>query len=78
MCFRVTSGLCDEFGSERVIDTPLTENGIIGAAVGMALYGMVPVPEIQFADFVWPAYEQIVKNSRSTATAPAANTPRAW
>lgn len=58
--FRVTSGLCDEFGSERVIDTPLTENGIIGAAVGMALYGMVPVPEIQFADFVWPAYEQIV------------------
>jgi len=58
--FRVTSGLCEEFGSERVIDTPLTENGIIGAAVGMALYGMVPVPEIQFADFVWPAYEQIV------------------
>lgn len=58
--FRVTSGLRDEFGDERVIDTPLTENGIIGAAVGMALYGMVPVPEIQFADFVWPAYEQIV------------------
>ncbi len=58
--FRVTSGLTKEFGDERVIDTPLTENGIIGAAVGMALYGMVPVPEIQFADFVWPAYEQIV------------------
>lgn len=58
--FRVTSGLQAEFGEERVIDTPLTENGIIGAAVGMALYGMVPVPEIQFADFIWPAYEQIV------------------
>jgi len=58
--FRVTSGLYNEFGEERVIDTPLTENGIIGAAVGMALYGMVPVAEIQFADFIWPAYEQIV------------------
>lgn len=58
--FRVTSGLYNEFGKERVIDTPLTENGIIGAAVGMAMYGMVPVPEIQFADFIWPAYEQIV------------------
>jgi len=58
--FRVTTGLHDEFGAERVIDTPLTENGIIGAAVGMAMYGMVPVPEIQFADFIWPAYEQVV------------------
>jgi pyruvate dehydrogenase E1 component beta subunit len=58
--FRVTSGLYNEFGKERVIDTPLTENGIIGAAVGMAMYGMIPVPEIQFADFIWPAYEQIV------------------
>ena len=58
--FRVTSGLYDEFGADRVIDSPLTENGIIGAAVGMAMYGMVPVPEIQFADFIWPAYEQVV------------------
>ena len=58
--FRVTAGLQDEFGEERVIDTPLSENGIVGAAVGMALYGMVPVVEIQFADFIWPAYDQIV------------------
>ncbi|HXS17849.1 MAG TPA: alpha-ketoacid dehydrogenase subunit beta [Polyangiaceae bacterium] len=58
--FRVTAGLYDEFGADRVIDAPLTENGIIGAAVGMAMYGMVPVPEIQFADFLWPAYEQVV------------------
>ena len=58
--FRVTAGLYNEFGKDRVIDAPLTENGIIGAAVGMAMYGMVPVPEIQFADFIWPAYEQIV------------------
>jgi pyruvate dehydrogenase E1 component beta subunit len=58
--FRVTQGLYEEFGDERVIDTPLSELGIIGCAVGMALYGLRPVPEIQFADFVWPAYDQIV------------------
>lgn len=58
--FRVTAGLFDEFGDDRVIDTPLSEGGIIGAAVGMALYGLVPVPEIQFSDFIFPAYDQIV------------------
>ena len=58
--FRVTSGLFDEFGDDRVIDTPLSEGGIIGAAIGMALYGLVPVPEIQFGDFIFPAYDQIV------------------
>jgi 2-oxoisovalerate dehydrogenase E1 component beta subunit len=58
--FRVTAGLQEEFGEERVIDTPLNEGGIVGAAIGMALYGMVPVAEIQFGDFIWPAYDQIV------------------
>ena len=58
--FRVTQGLYEEFGEERVIDTPLSEGGIIGCAIGMALYGMVPVPEIQFADFIFPAFDQIV------------------
>src|SRR5689334_4639807 len=58
--FRVTAGLFDEFGDDRVIDTPLSEGGIIGTAVGMALYGLVPIPEIQFADFIWPVYDQIV------------------
>ncbi|RYE93696.1 MAG: alpha-ketoacid dehydrogenase subunit beta [Myxococcales bacterium] len=58
--FRVTDGLHQEFGEDRVIDTPLSEGGIIGAAVGMALYGLVPVPEIQFSDFIFPAYDQIV------------------
>lgn len=58
--FRVTQGLYEEFGEERVIDTPLSEGGIIGTAVGLALYGMVPVPEIQFADFIFPAFDQIV------------------
>ncbi len=58
--FRATAGLYEEFGPERVIDTPLAEGGILGAAIGMALYGMRPVPEIQFADFIYPAFDQIV------------------
>jgi pyruvate dehydrogenase E1 component beta subunit len=58
--FRVTEGLINEFGAERVFDTPLSEGGIIGTAVGMALYGLVPVPEIQFSDFIFPAFDQIV------------------
>jgi 2-oxoisovalerate dehydrogenase E1 component beta subunit len=58
--FRATLGLHEEFGPERVIDTPLAEGGIVGAAIGMALYGLRPVPEIQFADFIYPAFDQIV------------------
>jgi pyruvate dehydrogenase E1 component beta subunit len=58
--FRVTEGLQAEFGEARVTDTPLAENGIIGGAIGMALYGMKPIAEIQFVDFVYPAFDQIV------------------
>jgi len=58
--FRATSGLYEEFGGDRVIDTPLAEAGIIGTAIGMALYGLRPVPEIQFGDFIFPAFDQIV------------------
>jgi pyruvate dehydrogenase E1 component subunit beta len=58
--FRVTEGLQAEFGSQRVADTPLAENGIVGGAIGMALYGMRPVAEIQFVDFIYPAFDQIV------------------
>jgi pyruvate dehydrogenase E1 component beta subunit len=58
--FRATEGLLKEFGAERVIDTPLSETGIIGAAVGMALYGLKPIAEIQFLDFIYPAFDQIV------------------
>ncbi len=61
--FRVTAGLRDEFGDDRVIDTPLAEGGIVGAAIGMALYGLRPVPEIQFADFIYPAFDQIVNEA---------------
>jgi 2-oxoisovalerate dehydrogenase E1 component beta subunit len=58
--FRVTEGLQAEFGENRVADTPLAENGIVGAAIGLALYGMRPIAEIQFVDFIYPAFDQIV------------------
>ncbi len=58
--FRATEGLQKEFGADRVIDTPLSETGIVGTAIGMALYGLKPVPEIQFQDFIYPAFDQIV------------------
>lgn len=61
--FRATEGLMAEFGGDRVIDTPLAESGIIGAAIGMALYGLRPVPEIQFMDFIYPAFDQIVSEA---------------
>jgi len=58
--FRATEGLWERFGPERVIDTPLAEAGIVGMAIGMALSGLRPVAEIQFADFIYPAFDQIV------------------
>ncbi len=57
--FRATEGLYQKFGENRVMDTPLAESGIIGVAIGMALYGLRPVAEIQFLDFIYPAFDQI-------------------
>src|SRR5687768_14073400 len=61
--FRATEGLLDEFGPGRVLDTPLAENGIVGTAIGMALYGLRPVAEIQFSDFIFPAFDQVVSEA---------------
>jgi 2-oxoisovalerate dehydrogenase E1 component beta subunit len=58
--FRITDGLQKDFGEARVIDTPLAESGIVGAAIGLAMRGYRPVVEIQFDGFVYPAYDQIV------------------
>ena len=60
--FRITEGLLAEFGEDRVIDTPLNESGIVGTAIGMAVAGARPVPEIQFDGFVYPAFDQIVSH----------------
>jgi pyruvate dehydrogenase E1 component beta subunit len=61
--FLATEGLTKEFGDERCFDTPLSEDGIIGTAIGMALNGLRPVPEIQFQDFIFPAFDQIVSEA---------------
>ncbi len=58
--FRVTDGLQRKYGSHRVIDTPIAEGGIVAAAIGMGVNGLRPVAEIQFADYIYPAYDQIV------------------
>ena len=61
--FRATAGLQAKHGSTRVFDTPISECGIIGAGVGMAAYGLRPVPEIQFADYIYPGLDQLVSEA---------------
>ena len=64
--FLITKGFIEEFGAERVIDTPLAEASIVGIAVGMAMEGLRPIAEIQFADFIYPAFNQIVGEAAKT------------
>jgi 2-oxoisovalerate dehydrogenase E1 component beta subunit len=61
--FKVSEGFLEEFGEARVIDTPLAESGIVGVAIGMAMHGLLPVAEIEFADFIHPAFDQIVSEA---------------
>ncbi len=61
--FRATEGIYDKFGAARAIDTPLAESGIIGSAIGMAAYGLRPVPEIQFDGFMTPAFDQMINHA---------------
>lgn len=61
--FRATNGLYEQFGEARVIDTPLAESAIVGVGIGAAMYGMRPIAEIQFADFIMPAVNQIVSEA---------------
>ncbi|MBA2173665.1 alpha-ketoacid dehydrogenase subunit beta [Halobacillus locisalis] len=61
--FRATDGLYDEFGEDRVLDTPLAESAIAGVGIGAAMYGMRPVAEMQFADFIMPAVNQIISEA---------------
>ena len=61
--FRVTDGLQKKHGFKRCFDTPIAEGGIIATAIGMGAYGLRPVPEIQFADYIWPAFDQLVSEA---------------
>lgn len=61
--FKISEGFMAEFGERRVIDTPLAESGIVGVAIGMALHGLLPIAEIEFADFIYPAFDQIVSEA---------------
>ena len=65
--FLATDGFTDEFGDARVIDTPLAESSIAGIALGAAVSGMRPIAEIQFADFIWPVFNQIVGEAAARA-----------
>jgi len=66
--FRVTEGLQKRFGEKRVVDTPLAESGIIGTAIGLAMDGLRPIPEIQFDGFLGPAYDQICSHAARMRT----------
>src|SRR5690625_2716396 len=61
--FKATEGLYDEFGEYRVLDTPLSESAIVGVGIGAAMYGMRPIAEMQFADFIMPAVNQIISEA---------------
>lgn len=66
--FRVTDGLLKLYGADRVVDTPLSESGIVGTAIGLAIVGMKPVTEIQFSGFTYPAFDQMISHASRIRT----------
>src|SRR3989338_6039579 len=66
--FRVTEGLLKLYGDKRVIDTPLSESGIIGTSIGMAVYGLKPVAEVQFSGFMYPGFDQLISHASRIRT----------
>ena len=75
-CSACTEGLQKKYGKTRVFDTPITEGGIIGAAVGMGAYGLRPVLEIQFADYIYPGFDQLVSEAARLRYRSAASSRR--
>ena len=77
--FRVTDGLQQRHGSRRVFDAPIAEGGQVGVAIGMGAYGLRPVVECQFADYIYPAFDQLVsaapRRSSSSTKSPASKVP---
>ena len=71
--FGVTKGLIEEFGADRIIDTPISEEGFGGAALGAAWMGERPIVELQFADFIYPGFDQIVNEYPKIMSDPASN-----
>ncbi len=67
--FRVTEGLQKKHGDHRVFDAPIAEGGMLGAAVGMGAYGLRPIVEIQFADYIYPATDQLISSGRRSRCA---------
>jgi pyruvate dehydrogenase E1 component beta subunit len=66
--FRVTAGLQKKFGKQRVVDTPLSESGIIGTSIGLSAYGMKPVAEVQFSGFLYPGFDQLISHAARLRT----------
>ena len=76
--FRATTGLQEKYGKARVVDTPLSENGIVGTSIGLALNGMKPVAEIQFSGFAYSAYEELYPMPRGTGSVPSGGFTCHW
>ena len=76
--FRCTAGLQKKYGHHRVFDSPISEAGIMGTAIGMGVYGLRPVAEIQFADYIYPAFDQLVSEAARLRYRSGAASDTSW